>query len=87
MVGGYTPPTASQPFYYTRQGEEWQAWDGQLSTLAVAEEIEQLPEQQKIVVYQGNFSGILGDFVCLRELSCLMDNERFIFGWNKFLPI
>jgi hypothetical protein len=63
MVGAYTPPAAIQPLYFTRQNLEWQAWDGQLNTLAVAEEIVSLPKQQAVTVYQGNFAGILGEFV------------------------
>jgi len=63
MVGGYTPPSALQPLYYTRQGAEWRAWDGQLSTLAIAEAVDSLSDQQRVMVYQGNFAGLLGDFV------------------------
>lgn len=63
MVGGYTPPAAAQTFYYTRQNDQWQPWDTQLQTLAVAETVERLSTQQKAIIYQGNFAGILGNFV------------------------
>ncbi|OQY54987.1 MAG: hypothetical protein DRR08_05935 [Candidatus Parabeggiatoa sp. nov. 2] len=47
---------------YTRAGETWIFWDGQLSSLPSTEKVSQLPETLDIPVFEGDLSTAPGEF-------------------------
>jgi len=50
---------------YTRNGEAWEIWDGQLDSLPSAEYYRELPKTQEVSVYQGSLIGMPGDWIVM----------------------
>ncbi|NJO15776.1 MAG: tandem-95 repeat protein [Thioploca sp.] len=47
---------------YTRDDQTWQSWDGQISSLPVAQYYPQLPETIEVFLYEGDLSGMPGEY-------------------------
>jgi hypothetical protein len=47
---------------YTRDDQTWQNWDGQISSLPVAQYYPQLPETIEVFLYEGDLSGMPGEY-------------------------
>ena len=47
---------------YTRDDQTWQNWDGQISSLPVAQYFPQLPETIEVFLYEGDLSGMPGEY-------------------------
>jgi len=52
------------PFVYIRVGNEWQVWNGEdVGNLQAAIQYENLPEKMEVPVFEGDLSGMPGEFV------------------------
>jgi len=48
---------------YTRNGDFWEIWDGQLDSLPSAKYYSELPNTQEVSVYQGSLTGMPGNWI------------------------
>ena len=62
ITATYQPHFGSQ-VTYTRNGDFWEIWDGQLDSLPSAKYYSELPNTQEVSVYQGSLTGMPGNWI------------------------
>jgi hypothetical protein len=79
LMVGYHQSVTHQTIAYMRVGDHWRIWDGELSHLEPALQYESLPEEMKVIIFEGDLSGgKLTIFVGYR-----LDNQTLIFNGNS----
>ena len=54
--------TVFQTTIYMRVGESWKTWDGEIAHLEAATQYEALAEKIEVSIFEGNLSGLSGEF-------------------------
>jgi len=62
IVAEYLPPGLSYGLWFTRNGPQWQAWDGNLSTLPVTQSAQTLGALYRLEIFHGPFANLPGQF-------------------------
>ena len=81
ITATYQSPVADFPaISWTRNGNEWQNWDGQLDNLATAESYTELPETINVPVYKGQLKEFLGEFTI--TVGYRLDDGTLVFNMD-----
>ena len=62
IVANYMPSADALASWFVRDGDEWQAWDGELEHLSAAMSSDELQAMQVVPVFDGMLSGLPGKY-------------------------
>ena len=81
IVASYIPAGEETPFWYMREGVNWQPWDGNVAQIAPAQTKNSLEDMETVDIYQGNFQGIPGEFTVY--VGYRLSTGMIVFNMNE----